>query len=139
MDDEQLLRASARERALYGELGAVYRDLAGALAVREAAADPAWLASRNDHAEQVTHELREIGAVLAPARLDGAPVPPAVQDLWRESATLAADAARENARLADLALERRADIGMRLARLGAGRRALARYRPADPTTPGRRA
>jgi hypothetical protein len=129
MDVLELLRASRREREVYGLLDAVYRDLTRALALESGAVDPAWIAAENARAEAATEELRALAAVLGPIRLGGGAVPSEVRAVWAESATLAAEVVQANARLGELARTRRATVAAALARLGEGRRALAAYRP----------
>jgi hypothetical protein len=63
-------------------------------------------------------------------------VPDGVRALWRESATLAAETVAANSELTALAIARRADVAGRLARLAAGRRGLASYRPGDAARAG---
>ena len=131
-----LLEASRREHALYRELVAAYRSLANALADPTVPVDPAWLSGRRRDADLAVDALRALAAALAPHRLTGAPVSADVREFWTASAVLAADARTANAEAIRLARERRAAIAARLARVGAGRRALAGYRPQTDTRAG---
>src|SRR5439155_18859765 len=119
MDEAAIVEASRREHALYGELVDVYASLGRALAGD--AHDPESIAVDDGRAEAATDALRVVTASLAPLRLSGAPVSEEARALWRDSARLAAEAARANAALAALVEARRSDAAARLAQLAAGR------------------
>jgi len=133
MREDELTRASRREHALYGELGAVYRGILEALTDERAPVDPARLASETARAEAATRALAVLDSVLAPLRRAGR-APAEVLALWQASAALAAEAAVTNRELLSAARARQARIATRCAALGAGRQALAGYRPAGATT-----
>jgi hypothetical protein len=129
MDQTDLLGASRRELDLYGELAAAYRALKTALGGDDAPADPALVAAHRERAEAVINDLRAVAGTLASHRLSAGTVSPEIEALWRESATLAAEAAETNAELGRLARARQAAVVSQLATLGRGRRALSAYRP----------
>ena len=133
MDDARSPR-EPREHALYAELLAVYTALRTGLA-REDAAEPAWLAERHAAAERIAGELRALAGVLAPHRMTGHAVAPAVRTVWQASAAVAAAAAAANRELRALAEARQATLQARLADLQGGRRALSAYRPTVPDRP----
>jgi hypothetical protein len=132
MNGTELLDTSRRERDLYAALLAVYGELRSALA-DASPVDPAWLAGQHARAERVAADLRTATAALAPHRLTGTPVAPAVQAVWRESAQAAADAAAANRDCVALARARQAAVTARIAELHGTRRSLAAYRPALAT------
>lgn len=127
MDETSLLGVSVRERALYAELLAVYRDLLAAL--DDGSADAASLADRRARADAVTQELRGVADTLASHRLSGEAVPASVRALWAASAETAAEALGLNAALAERARAGTAAVAAALARLRRGRTGLAGYRP----------
>jgi len=136
-----LLGVSQRELALYEELLASYRALAGALGDETSPVDPAWVTARHAETERAVAALRDLAAELGPERLGGEPVPPEIASVWRASAELAAEAARLNAEIRARAVARQAAVAAQRTRLGAGRRALAGYRPPEArrAAAGRRA
>jgi hypothetical protein len=134
MDAGELLAASQREEALYRELTALYGTLAGALGAAAPSAAPEWLATVGARAEETTAALRQLAAVLAPARAAGV-APAAAHAAWRASAALAREATRGAAEVTALARACQAQLASRLATLGHGRRALAAYRPAAGADP----
>jgi hypothetical protein len=134
----ELHAASEAEVRGYRELLDAYVETARALA--DPGADPGRLLGAGARADAALGALRELGARLGPERLIGAPVADDVRALWREAGALATRAALANARLIEHASACRAAVGGRLAALGAGRRALAAYRPvAADVAPGERA
>ena len=133
MAEDELTRASRREHALYGELGAVYRGILEALTDERAPVDPARLASETARAEAATRALAVLDSVLAPLRRAGR-APAEVLALWQASAALAAEAAVTNRELLSAARARQARIVARSTMLGAGRRALTGYRPTGTGT-----
>jgi hypothetical protein len=126
---EGLLAASRRELALYDELLGAYRELAAALGDPDAPVAPEVVAAHGARADTVTAGLRRLAAELGPHRLSGAAVAPETHAAWRASAARAAEAARLNAQVTELARARQQALGARLARLDAGRQGLAGYRP----------
>ena len=128
-----LVAASGREAALYRELVTLYRGLIAALE-HPVPVDPARLGEARRAADRVVDELRALSLALAPHRLGAAAVPAEVRTLWRRSAELAAEAAGANAEATRIAIERRAAVAARLARVDAGRRAVGHYRPAVPAS-----
>jgi hypothetical protein len=133
----ELREASEAEVRGYRELLDAYVETATVLA--DADADPSRLLGAGARAETALEALRDLGARLGPERLSGAPVSDDVRALWREAGTLATRAALANARLIEHATACRAAVAGRLAALGAGRRALAAYRPVAPdVAPGER-
>lgn len=128
MDEAALLGASARERALYAELLALYRGLLAAL--DDGSADAAGLAAGRARADAVTSSLRAVAETLAPHRLTADAVAPAVSALWRESAELAVEALGANAELRRRAEASRAGIAAALGRIERSRTGLAGYRAA---------
>ena len=132
MGDDELTRASRREHALYGELAAVYRGILEALTDERTPVDPVRLAPEAARAEAATAALASLGAALAPSRRESR-APSEVVALWQASAALAAEAAATNRSLVRAARARQARIAARCAALGAGRHALAGYRPAGAT------
>jgi hypothetical protein len=130
MERADLLRASREEQALYEALGAVYGELATVLGDERAQVDPVQVAALEARAEEVCRGLQALAAALAPHRLGADAVPADVQELWRGSAALAAEAAQANVALRDLARRHQERVMARLAAVRAGRRALAGYRPA---------
>jgi hypothetical protein len=129
MDDAALLRASARERALYDELAGVYRALLDALADPATPVDPDVVGAHRQRAEGLVDALRAVAATLAPRRLAGTPVADQVTSLWRASARAAATALGANRELEARVRARGAAIAERLVSVDRGRRALASYRP----------
>jgi hypothetical protein len=133
MDEAALLGGSARERALYAELLAVYRGLADGLAA--GTADAAALDAGRGRADALVRALRDVAAALAPHRLTAAAVPAPVRALWAESADLAVQALAANAELGRRAREDRAAVATALAGLGRGRAGVAGYRAAATGAP----
>lgn len=130
MTPAELREASEAEVRGYRELLDAYLETAAALG--DADADPARLVAAGTRADAALAALRALAARLGPERLSGAPVADEVRALWREAGALATRAALANARLLEHAAACRAAVAGRLAALGAGRRALAAYRPAAP-------
>jgi hypothetical protein len=130
---DELRRASEAEVAGYRNLLAAYVETATVLA--DADAEPGRLLGASARAETALAALRQLGARLGPERLSGAAVPEDVRALWREAGDLATRAALANARLIEHATACRTRVAGRLASLGAGRRALAAYRPVAPDGP----
>jgi hypothetical protein len=128
MTAAELLAASERERDLYGDLLAVYRGLHAALTDGRESVDPAWLAGEHTRSEAIAAELRALAGALGPHRLTGAAVSRAVREVWRASATVAADAATTNRDVAALARARQAALAVRLGGMPDVRRGLAGYR-----------
>jgi len=126
MDEAEIVAASRREHALYEDLCAAYQTLAAGL---DSACDASRLVDENRRAESTIEALRGLAAALAPYRMTGEPVPPAVQAVWKASAALAADAARLNATITGLVRTRGEAVSARLAEVRRGRRALRGYRP----------
>jgi hypothetical protein len=127
MTADELRHASEGEVAAYRELLAAYVETATVLA--ETDAEPSRLLGASARAETALAALRELAARLGPERVSGAPVPDDVRALWREAGALATRAALANGRLIEHTTACRSRVGGRLATLGAGRRALAAYRP----------
>ncbi len=92
MNGDALVRASRRERDLYGELERAYAALAILLG-DERGVDPAHLTAARERAAETAERLRAVAATIAPRRLTGEPVSDEVATLWRASAELAARAA----------------------------------------------
>jgi hypothetical protein len=129
MTGADLLQASRREHALYGELLAVYRGLHAVLGDEATPVDPVWIGGEHARAERVAAELRALAAALAPQRMTGAAVAPEAKDIWRATAEVAAQAASANRELTTLARARQAAVATRLAGVHGARRGLAAYRP----------
>jgi alcohol dehydrogenase class IV len=133
MTETELVAASDAEAASIRALVDAYRDATALLA--EPRVDAARLAAATARADAALGALRALAMTLGPERLAPGGVPEAVLARWRETAALAAEAARLNAELAAGATDRRLLVARRLADLAVGRRALAGYRPGGRPTP----